>query len=164
MDFNPFPYSTFSGALFYFSVTPHIKEADCAGQAISPDAPPSAQANAVDVQDIAGMKFTHGHDEHGELCVEARDEVYTAYRKGSCYRFDLAINTFCGVSSAARDITEEQVYSLNQRMAHILSTVELHWTKTGAHPVPVPEMVQRPMPKAQPKQAVQAKTTLSASR
>lgn len=164
MDFNPFPYSTFSGALFYFSVTPHMKQDDCAAQAISPDVPASARAEATDVEDIGGMKFTHGHDEHGELCVEARDEVYTAFRKGSCYRFDLAINTFCGVSSGAQDITDEQVYSLNKQMANILSTVELHWTKTGAHPVPVPEIVQHPAPKTEPKQAVQAKNTLSASR
>ena len=31
--FNPFPASTFTGALFYFSVTPHTTEAECSAQA-----------------------------------------------------------------------------------------------------------------------------------
>ena len=154
LDFNPFPYSTLSGALVYFSVEPHSNDEECAREAMPPEAPAKAQDVSTDVQDIAGMKFAHGHDEHGDICVEARDEVYTAYRKGSCYRFDLEINTFCSISSGAREITDEQLRSLNQRMVNILSTVELNWSKNGAHPVPVPEpptMVQRPTPKTAPR-------------
>jgi hypothetical protein len=165
MDFNPFPYSTFSGALFYYSVTRHAKDEECARQATPPDVPASAQDAATDVQDIGGMKFTHGHDEHGDVCVEARDEVYTAYRKGSCYRFDLEINTFCAVSSGAEEITDGQVESLNQRMANILSTVVLGWSKTGAHPVAVPATpaeMERPAPKPVPKQqTAEGKATLA---
>lgn len=164
MDFNPYPYSTFSGALFYYSVTPHATDEECAREAASPDLPSNAQTIATDVQDIGGMKFTHGHDEHGDVCVEARDEVYTAFRKGACYRFDLAINTFCAISSGAQEITDGQVHSLDQQMANILSTVVLHWTKTGAHPVPVPEpvVVARPAPQGTPKQqTAQAKTTMA---
>lgn len=166
MDFNPFPYSTFSGALFYFSVTPHTKEADCAQQATPPTPPVNIPANAqdvpLDIQDIGGMKFTHGHDEHGDICVEARDEVYTAFRKGSCYRFDLTINTFCAVSSGAREITDGQIENLNQRMADILSSVELDWSKEGAHPVPAPGAPAAEAPPA-PKAAPKPKGTLAAS-
>ncbi len=151
LDFNPYPYSTLSGAVFYFSVTPHSSDQDCAKEA-EPESVPVAPS--ADVQDIGGMRFTHGHDEHGDICVEARDEIYTAYRKGSCYRFDMEINTFCAISSGAQEITDGQLQSLNQRMADILSTVTLEWTKTPAHPVPAPEppvMVQRPAPKPQSK-------------
>jgi hypothetical protein len=151
LDFNPYPYSTLSGAVFYFSVTPHSTDQDCAKEAEPENAPLAA---STDVQDIGGMRFTHGHDEHGDICVEARDEIYTAYRKGSCYRFDMEINTFCAISSGAQEITDRQLQSLNQRMADILSTVTLEWTKTGAHPVPAPEppvMVQRPAPKPESK-------------
>jgi hypothetical protein len=151
LDFNPYPYSTLSGAVFYYSVTPHSSDAECAKEASPADAPPET---ATDVQDIAGMRFTHGHDEHGEICVEARDEVYTAYRKGSCYRFDMEINTFCAISSGAQEITDGQLQSLNQRMANILSTVTLGWTKAPAHPVPAPEapvVGQRPGPKPESK-------------
>ena len=147
LDFNPYPYSTLSGAVFYYSVTPHSSDDACAKEANPANLP-------TDVQDIGGMRFTHGHDEHGDICVEARDEVYTAYRKGSCYRFDMEINTFCAISSGAQEITERQLQSLNQRMADILSTVTLEWTKTPAHPVPAPEtpvVVQQPAPKEQPK-------------
>lgn len=160
LDFNPYPYSTLSGAVFYYSVTPHSSDVECAKEAAPADAPEAA----TDVQDIGGMRFTHGHDEHGVICVEARDEVYTAYRKGSCYRFDMEINTFCSISSGAQDITDSQLLSLNQRMADILSTVTLHWTKAPAHPVPAPEqpvMVQRPMPKNQAKPVADPRAALA---
>jgi hypothetical protein len=159
LDFNPYPYSTLSGAVFYYSVTPHSNDEDCAKQAEALDLP-------TDVQDIGGMRFTHGHDEHGDICVEARDEVYTAYRKGACYRFDMEINTFCAISSGAEEITERQLDSLNQQMANILSTVSLTWTKTGAHPVPppqIPTVVQRPTPKEQPKPVSDPKNAIAKS-
>ena len=146
IQFNPFPYSTFSGALFYFSVAPHTSDAECSRQAtgfatkaVYEDHP------AKDVQDIGGMSFLHGHDEHGQICVEARDEVYTAYRKGSCYRFDLAMNTFCSVSSGAADLTQAQLEQIDQKMADILSTVKLDWEKTGPHPVPAPKVPLAPI-------------------
>jgi hypothetical protein len=161
LDFNPYPYSTLSGAVFYYSVTPHSSDEECAKEATPVDAPP---VDTTDVQDIAGMRFTHGHDEHGEICVEARDEVYTAYRKGSCYRFDMEINTFCAISSGAQEITERELENLNQRMADILSTVTLEWTKSPPHPVPAPEqpaMVQRPTPKNQPKPVVDPRSAVA---
>jgi hypothetical protein len=161
LDFNPYPFSTLSGAVFYFSVTPHSTDQDCAKEAEPDDA---LMAAATDVQDIGGMRFTHGHDEHGDICVEARDEVYTAYRKGSCYRFDMEINTFCAISSGAQEITEHQLQNLNQRMADILSTVTLDWTKSPAHPVPAPEtpvVGQRPAPKPQQKTVTDPKSTVA---
>lgn len=161
LDFNPYPYSTLSGAVFYFSVTPHSSDEDCSKEA-GPENVPVAEA--LDVQDIAGMRFTHGHDEHGDICVEARDEVYTAYRKGACYRFDMEINTFCAISSGAQEITERQLLDLNQRMADILSTVTLDWTKTAAHPVPAPQppvMVQRPAPKPESKPVADPKSAIA---
>lgn len=157
LDFNPYPYSTLSGAVFYFSVTPHSTDKECSEEAAPANLP-------ADVQDISGMRFTHGHDEHGDICVEARDEVYTAYRKGSCYRFDMEINTFCAISSGAQEITERQLQSLNQRMADILSTVTLEWTKTPAHPVPAPAppvMVQRPAPKPQSKPVADPRSAMA---
>jgi len=157
LDFNPYPYSTLSGAVFYFSVTPHSTDKECADEAGPTNLP-------TDVQDIGGMRFTHGHDEHGEICVEARDEVYTAYRKGSCYRFDMEINTFCAISSGAQEITEHQLQNLNQRMADILSTVKLDWTKAAPHPVPAPEspvVGERPAPKDRPKPVADPKATIA---
>jgi hypothetical protein len=147
IQFNPFPYSTFSGALFYYSVAPHTTDAECARQAtgFAVKAALDQDAPAKDVQDIDGMSFAHGHDEHGKICVEARDEVYTAYRKGSCYRFDLAMNTFCSVSSGAADLTEEQLQQIDQKMADILSTVKLDWEKAGPHPVPAPKVPIAPV-------------------
>ena len=117
--FNPHPTSTFSGALFYFSITPHSNERDCREQA-------SAQApHVVSTVQIDGVAFQHGYDEHGKICTEARDEIYTTLRNSSCYRFDLVINSFCGGDvSGVRDITPEELNAVRQRLESILSTVK----------------------------------------
>lgn len=138
IEFNPYPYSTFSGALVYFSVEPHSNEMACAQEATG------AVARQSDTQNIGGMSFVHGHDEHGQVCVEARDEVYTAYHKGKCYRFDLAMNTFCSVSSGVEDMTLTQLEQMDQRMANILSTVQLDWEKSGPQPVTAPKVPLAP--------------------
>lgn len=136
LEFNPFPQSVLSGATFYYSVEKHAKNSECAAQA-------APRTGPADIQDIGGMEFRHGHDEQGQICIEQRDEVYTAYRKGACYRFDLAVNTFCAVSSGADELTERQFLDVERQMTDILSTVALDWKKGGAHPVPVPPIVHK---------------------
>ena len=147
MGFNPFPRSVLSGALVYFSVANHSNDRECAAEATGSQLDAAGQEAFAsrgpvggDPANIGGMEFAHGHDEHGGICVEARDEVYTAYRKGSCYRFDLAVNTFCSVSSGASELSQEQMRSIEEQMVGILSTVALDWEKTGPQPVPVPEI------------------------
>jgi hypothetical protein len=131
MDFNPLPQSTLSGATVYYSVEPKATEVECAAQA-------STKKERPEVVNIGGMDFTHGHDEHGGICVEARDEVYTAYRKRMCYRFDLTVNTFCAESSGAEELSAEQLQGVLQRMTAMLSTVQFVWEKGGARKVPAP--------------------------
>jgi len=119
ITFNPFPYSTFSSAFFYFSVTPQISDAQCHQQA-------RAQLpRTITTTDINGVTFSHGYDQHGAICTEARDEVYTTFRNNTCYRFDLVINTFCGgdAGAGARDMTQKEMDSILQRMDNILNTV-----------------------------------------
>ena len=116
--FNPFPASTFSGAMFYFSVSPRVTARECAGQA-SAQAPHTVSSAALD-----GTTFTHGYDEHGKICIESRDHVYTAMRNGACLRFDLVLNTFCGGDvSGVRSITDDQIAAVQKRLDAILSTV-----------------------------------------
>jgi hypothetical protein len=142
LSFNPFPRSTLSGALFYFSIEPHSTDVECEKQATGGH--PAAKR---DLQEIGGMTFTHGRDESGMICTEARDQIYTAYRKGACYRFDLALNTFCGVSSGAMELNDAQFRDIEQRMTGILSTVVLSWEKSGANLVPLPQehLVEEPV-------------------
>ena len=119
ISFNPHPTSTFSGALFYFSVTPHATAAQCTQQASAqaPRTPTAAQ--------IGGVTFTHGYDQHGTICTEARDEVYTALHNNSCYRFDLVINNYCGGDvSGVRDISQRELESVRERMQSILDSVQ----------------------------------------
>jgi hypothetical protein len=159
LDFNPFPYSTLAGAIFYFSVEPKTTDQECELQAtglkLSSVEPSTERPIRKDILDIAGMAFVHGHDEHGDMCIEARDEVYTTWRKHSCYRFDLAMNTFCPEASGAQPITSKQIHDVNQRLTGILSTVVLGWEKAGAHVIPVPEVpepapTEKPAPKPLP--------------
>ncbi|WP_263365438.1 hypothetical protein [Edaphobacter bradus] len=118
ISFNPHPTSTFSGALFYFSVTPRSNDHDCRLQA-------SGQTpRTVTTQQIGSLTFNHGYDEHGKICVEARDEIYTTLRNNTCYRFDLVINTFCGGEvSGVREISKAELDAVRQRLESILSTV-----------------------------------------
>lgn len=164
LDFNPFPLSTLSGALFYYSVQRHSTDRECEREAIGiaplqPETKVDLQSRSdgqavKDVQNIGGMDFVHGHDEHGAFCVEARDEIYTTFRKGSCYRFDLVVNSFCAQTSGAFELTDEQIRDLDGRMTGILSTVVLDWEKSGAHPVPVPPIPGEFRPSPQPDPAL----------
>ena len=118
MNWNPFPQTTFSGALFYLSVTPRTSAVLCAGQTTTK--PDTKIAGAV----IDDVRFNRGKDEHGGICTEARDIAYTAFRAGSCVRFDLAVNTFCGGEvSGAQDMTDTQLTAVFGRMEGILQTV-----------------------------------------
>jgi hypothetical protein len=124
--FNPFPSSTFSGAWFYFSVEPHSNDRECARQASR-----SVKAER-ELENIGGMDFVHGHEESGRMCVELRDDTYTAYRKGACYRFDLTVTTFCSISSGAQEISERQLEDIRGRMDGILESVVLDWKPVRA--------------------------------
>ena len=144
LDFNPYPLSTLSGASFYYSVERGTTDWECEQQAVnvsSSAAPISRGVGDRDIQNIGGMNFAHGHDEHGSFCVEARDEVYTAYRRGACYRFDLTVNTFCSETSGAEELTIGQLRDIEGRMTGILSTVALDWEKGGPTMVTVPQDV-----------------------
>lgn len=146
MPRNPFPESTFSGAYLYFSVTPHTSEAVCAWQAeFASGGKPAedrrggesegdgksegaresvAGGRGVSESEIAGIRFAHGHDQQTDICVVQRDEIYTTRRRGSCYRFDLAINTFCGGEvSDFKDITGQQLNRVRGSLMSILKTV-----------------------------------------
>lgn len=131
ITFNPYPSSTFSGVYFYVSVTPKISPNDCATQATIPGPrklpgkATTTPAASKETKQIAGVTFTHGYDEHGGVCTESRDDIYTASRNGSCLRFDLVVNNFCGGDvSGVRDITEAQLIAIHQRMEAILNTVQ----------------------------------------
>ena len=119
MGWNPFPHSTFSGALFYLSVAPRLSAAQCAAETTSK---PDVKIPGAVIDDV---KFARGKDEHGVICTEARDIAYTTERKGMCVRFDLAVNTFCGGQvSGAQDITNAELGEVFGRMEGILQTVK----------------------------------------
>jgi hypothetical protein len=117
--FNPFPQSNFSGALVYFSVSPRTTDAACASQAFLPLHHPATTA------EINGISFAHGHDEHGGICIESRDDVFTAFRNRACYRFDLVVNTFCGQPVGVREMTQAELEDIHTRQQSILNTLTL---------------------------------------
>ena len=125
MPENPFPSSTFSGAYVYFSVTPHASADSCAAQAsnttVVKNTPQTKPGQSLQ---IATILFTHGHDEVKDICLTQRDEIYTTRRAGACYRFDLAINNFCGGEvSSVKDITPAELDQVRTRLTSILNTI-----------------------------------------
>ncbi len=118
IDFNPYPASTFSGALLYLSVVPQALATVCGRQAAS------LAGSPMRPETIGGVPFQHGYGEHGAMCVEARNDVYTAMHEGACVRFDLVVHTFCeGSSPGARDLTPAQLQAVEGRLRSILDTV-----------------------------------------
>jgi hypothetical protein len=118
INYNPYPITTFASANFYFSVQPHSSEQSCAEQ---------TRAGAVkpmDPAEVDGVPFQHGHEQHGQVCTESRDEIFTALRGKSCYRFDLVVNTFCSATSGAMEITPDQLDDVDTRLAGILGSVK----------------------------------------
>jgi hypothetical protein len=116
---NPFPDSTFAGGYVYFSVTPHSSASACTKQASSPVAKATPEPSQ-----IAGIPFAHGSDQQKAICTVERDEIYTTFHDGACYRFDLAINNFCGGEvSGVKDITPTELDQVRARLQSILSTV-----------------------------------------
>jgi hypothetical protein len=122
MPENPFPASTFSGAYVYFSTTPKSSEAACALQA-TPPTDGTVLVRPQPVQ-ITGVTFNRGHEELRDVCIIQRDEIYTTYRRGVCYRFDLAINNFCGEQvSGVKDITSQELGQVRSRLESIFNTI-----------------------------------------
>jgi hypothetical protein len=118
LAFNPYPQSTFEGALFYVSATPGLSAEACAAETTAKPFQGLATAR------IDGKSFWRGKDEHGHICTEGRDVAYTAMRGNACLRFDLAINNFCGGDvSGAEDLTEGQLQALYTRLATILNSI-----------------------------------------
>jgi hypothetical protein len=119
--FNPFPQSNFSGALVYFSVSPRTTDATCAAQAFLPLHRPATTT------EIHGVTFAHGSDEHGGgICIESRDDIYTAFRNNACYRFDLVVNTFCGgEDSGVREMSHAELDDIHAREQSILNSLAL---------------------------------------
>jgi len=122
---NPFPASTFSGAYVYFSVTPRTSAAACAAQASSTTVVRNAyQTRPGSPTQIAGIPFTHGHDEQKDICITQRDEIYTTRHAGACFRFDLAINNFCGGEvSGVKDISAAELDQVRARLRAVLATI-----------------------------------------
>ncbi len=125
LAFNPFPTSTFEGALFYVSSTPHLSPQACAAEAATP-----LPRHQETVQ-INGVQFQHGYSELQQDCVVSRDEIYTALHGRSCLRFDLVIHTACAASSGFHDVTTLQLQSINQRLETILQSIQFTEPRTS---------------------------------
>ncbi|MGA1984315.1 MAG: hypothetical protein ABSG84_17840 [Acidobacteriaceae bacterium] len=125
MPENPFPASTFSGAYFYFSVTPHASADSCAAQARTTTIVRNIPQTRLGLKtQIAGIPFARGHDEVKDICITQHDEIYTTRHAGACYRFDLAINNFCGGEvSGVKDITPAELEQVRGRLTSILSSI-----------------------------------------
>jgi hypothetical protein len=121
LAFNPYPASTFAGALFYVSATPALSAGACAAQTVTKPSEPLPPST------IDGQTFARGKDEHGHICTESRDVAYTSLRHNSCLRFDLAINSFCGGEvSGAEDLTEDQLQAIYTRLIRVVDSI--HFT------------------------------------
>lgn len=119
INYNPYPPTTFSGALFYYSVVPKATAQSCAALATTGHlkAKPDVKVN--------GLTFKHGQDQHGGICTESRNEVFTTLSRNTCLRFDLVVNTFCHESSGAMEMNAQQLGDVTTRLANILGSIHI---------------------------------------
>ncbi len=120
LNYNPYPYSTLAGATFYYSVLPRSNVAACTAQVSTGPMQPEPDLN------IGQVPFKHGHDQHGTICTEARDQVFTTMRRASCLRFDLLVNTFCSQTSGAMDLSPKQLGDIEGRLGDILRSATIN--------------------------------------
>lgn len=121
INYNPYPPTTFSGALFYYSVNPHTTAQVCTAQASA------GKVKYVGEEPIAGVTFQHGRELDGASCVESRDEVFTAMQGDACLRFDLVVHTFCHDASGMQALSDSQRADIETRLAKMLGS--LHTAK-----------------------------------
>lgn len=119
INYNPYPPTTFAGATFYYSVMPRSTPVGCAAQASTGGVKPKGEVT------IAGLPFQHGQDQHGAICTESRDDVFTTLRGTSCLRFDLVVNTFCSQTSGAMEISPSQLGDVNTRLGNMLKSIRI---------------------------------------
>jgi len=119
INYNPYPPTTFSGALFYYSVMPKATAQSCAALANT------GHLKAKPDVTMNGLTFKHGQDQHGGMCTESRDEVFTTLAGKACLRFDLVVNTFCQQSSGAMEMNAQQLGDVNTRLANILGSIHI---------------------------------------
>ncbi|MEK6398988.1 MAG: hypothetical protein V4734_12940 [Terriglobus sp.] len=119
INYNPYPPTTFSGALFYYSVVPKSTALSCSALATA------GHLKAKPDVTVNGLTFKHGQDQHGGICTESRNEVFTTLSRNACLRFDLVVNTFCHESSGAMEMNAQQLGDLNTRLANILGSIHI---------------------------------------
>ena len=119
INYNPYPPTTFSGATFYYSVMPKATAQSCAALATT------GHLKAKPDVTVNGLTFRHGHDQHGGMCTESRNEVFTTLSRNTCLRFDLVVNTFCQQSSGAMELNAQQLGDVNARLANILGSIHI---------------------------------------
>ena len=118
INYNPYPPTTFSGALFYYSVVPGATAAACTALATTGHLKPKPEIK------VQGLTFQHGQDQHGGMCTESRDDVFTTMQGKTCLRFDLVVNTFCPQSSGAAELNGPQLADINTRLGNILGSLQ----------------------------------------
>jgi hypothetical protein len=103
-----------------------VSERACAEQAKASHGAGQRSAGAPERITIDGIPFAEGRDEVKSICTTQRDEVYVTRYGGSCLRFDLAINNFCGGEvSGVKDISASELDEVRRRLKSVLSTVRV---------------------------------------
>lgn len=107
----------FSGAQFEYSVRLDGSELDCSH--INRDLGKS------EPQVIRGIRYSHLHTDDAAMMHQRSDDLYSVYRNGSCFVFDLAFLTSgFGARDGVRRMTDAETRSVLHQLQEILASVE----------------------------------------
>ena len=78
---------------------------------------------------IGGVRFRHGWGNGEAMCHESSQSIYSTYRGGKCYLFEIQINTLCPQHVAGlRDITPRELSQINREFDQVMLSVRFRET------------------------------------
>jgi hypothetical protein len=122
-DSNPYPNTTLVGAEFLYAARPAASIEACSEMIVDREWP---DAKLLAPERLNGVIFAHAKSADNWTCHYLREDLYSTYRGGTCYLFDLAVETECfGAVDGMRELTSTERAEVQATLEHILSTVSI---------------------------------------
>jgi hypothetical protein len=123
-DSNPYPNTTLVGAEFLYAPRPAASNEACSEMIVNKEWP---DAKLLAPESFNGVTFAHAKSADNWTCHYLREDLYSTYRGGTCYLFDLAVETECfGAVDGERQLTSAETADIQATLNKILSTVSIH--------------------------------------
>jgi hypothetical protein len=120
--YNPYPRTNLVGAEFVYANRNAASTDVCLKSVLQGD----ANAKMLGTEEINGMSYTHALTGSAGMCHSYSEDIYATHKNGTCYLFDLAVETLCpGLVDNTRAITSGELAQVHASLEKILSNLEI---------------------------------------